>query len=89
MIDTIIKIRHYIDTNTLSKHENDDEIQEFKTKYEKLYKMTSDPKCDLNILKNFIILQEKIQNGDLEQDDADKAFGEVAAERYVNHLVQK
>ena len=89
MIETIIKIRHYVDTNTLLDHENDTEIKEFKNKYERLYKMTSEPNCDLNILKNFIILQEKMQKGELKQDDADKLFGEVAAERYVNHLVQK
>ena len=89
IMDTIIKIRHYIDTNTLKNHENDQEVIEMATTQTKLYKMITQPDCDLAMLQQFIILQEQIQNGKLKSEDADKQFGEVAAKRYVYPLVDK
>ena len=89
MINTIIKIRHYVDTNTLKDHENDQELIDMSQTQSKLYKMVTKKDCDLNMLYNFVTLQEKIQNGELKSEDADKEFGEVAAKRYVYTLVEK
>jgi len=88
-MDTIIKIRHYIDTNTFKNHENDHDVIEMANTQSKLYKMITQPDCDLAMLQQFIILQEQIQNGKLKSEDADKQFGEVAAKRYVYPLVDK
>ena len=89
IIDNIIKIRNYIDTNTLKDHEKDSDIIEMATTQTKLYKMITQPDCDLAMLQQFIILQEQIRNGNLKSEDADKQFGEVAAKRYVYPLVDK
>ena len=83
MMDTIIKIRHYIDTNTLNDHKNDPDVIEMSTSQSKLFKMITKPDCDLAMLQQFIILQEQLKNGKLKSEDADKQFGEVAAKRYV------
>ena len=87
MMDTIVKIRHYVDTNTLKDHENDPELVEMASNQTKLYKMVTNQNCDLNMLYHFVTLQEKMQNGELKSEDADKQFGEVAAKRYVYPLV--
>ena len=89
MMDTIIKIRHYVDSNTLKDHEHDLELVEMAKTQSKLYKMVTNKNCDLNMLYHFVTLQEKIQKGELNSEDADKQFGEVAAKRYVYPLVDK
>ena len=87
MMNTIIKIRHYVDENTLNEHEHEHDLIHMAKTHSKLYKMVTNKNCDLNMLYHFVTLQEKIQNGELKNEDADKQFGEVAAKRYVYPLV--
>ena len=89
MLDTIVKIKYYIETNTLSIHENDDDIKEFKTTKPKLYSMLMNKDCDVNMLYNLIKLQDNIKNGLISKEDAEKQFGEIAAKRYVYPLINE
>ena len=89
MIDTIIKIRHYVDTNTLNDHISDTDVRELCEKRPRLYSMITKKDCDLNMLYHLITLQEQMKNGKLENEDADKQFGEIAAQQYVYPLVDK
>jgi hypothetical protein len=88
-MNTIIKIVHYVDTNTLDEHTNDCDILELSKAQPRLFKMITDPKCDRAMLYNLVILNEQIKEGKLKSEDADKQFGEVAAKRYVYPLVNE
>ena len=89
LTDTIVKIRHYVETNTLEQHVNDREIKEMCKQQPRLYKMVTMPNCDMSMLFNLVTLQEKIHNGEMKSEDAEKQFGEIAAKRYVYPLVDK
>ena len=89
LADTIVKIRYFIDNNTLKQHEDDPELKHLYETQPKLYKMVVSPDCDLAMLYKFVTLLEKVQSGSLNREDADKEFGEVAAKRYVYPLVDK
>ena len=89
MLDTIVKIKHYVDTNCIKKHENDPEILEFKTTKPKLYSMILDKNCDITMLYNLVKLHENMNKGSISKDDAEKQFGEIAANRYVYPLISR
>ena len=89
MFDTLVKIRHYVDTNTLEYHENDLDVKAIREKQPKLYSMVCSQNCDLSMLYNLITLQEQVANGHITKEEADKLFGEVAAKKYVYPLVNE
>lgn len=89
LTDTIVKIRHYVETNTLEQHVDDYEIKQMFKHQPRLYKMVTMPNCDMTMLFNLVTLQEKIQHGSMKSEDAEKEFGEIAAKRYVYPLVDK
>lgn len=89
LTDTIVKIRHYVETNTLEQHVNDLELKEMSKYQPRLYKMVTMANCDMTMLFNLVTLQEKIQSGSMKSEDAEKEFGEIAAKRYVYPLVDK
>lgn len=89
LTDTIVKIRHYIDNNILEQHQNDPDVSHMRENQPKLYKMVTMPDCDMAMLYNFVTLFDKVEEGTLDREDADKEFGEVAAKRYVYPIVDK
>jgi uncharacterized membrane protein YjjP (DUF1212 family) len=89
LTNTVIKIRHYVETNTLPQHENDEDVKYIINTQPKLYAMVQKKDCDLGILYRLISLQEEIHKGKLESEEADKQFGEIAAKRYVYPLVNE
>ena len=89
LTDTIVKIRHYVENNTMTEHENDAEILDIATKHPKLFAMVQKKNCDLGMLYRLITLQEDIYEGKIDNEDGDKQFGEIAAKRYVYPLIDK
>ena len=83
--ESIADIRHHIQHN-LSLYGKHDE---FKKNYVKLFTMLCDPNCDQAMVEKMINLHKKRHTGKITQENADIAFGTVAAEKYVHPLVSQ
>ena len=82
--ETIADIQYHVKNNISLYGKHD----EFKKTYGKLFEMLCDPTCDQMMLNKLITLHKKVQGGKMSQNDADCAFGKVAADKYVSPLVE-
>ena len=85
---TIARIRHAVEQGVLCSHKNDTEFRTFEENHPTLYEMVTEKNCNMEMLNKLLELHEGIQSGNVQQEDADVSFGQLAAEHYVNPLVQ-
>ena len=87
-VDTIKKIRNAIALGVFCRVESDHDVRELSLTHPKLYNMVKSKDCDSIMLKSLLDLQVQIGTGKLSQPLADQQFGEVAAQKYVNNLIE-
>ena len=86
--EVIAKIRRGVESGVLCAYERHDDVLKFRQTHPKLYNMVIRRDCDTSMLKKMLNVYSQVQSGRFTQEAGDVAFGQVAADRYVNPLVQ-
>tara|TARA_B100001093_G_scaffold3139_3_gene3229 strand:+ start:2001 stop:2270 length:270 start_codon:yes stop_codon:yes gene_type:complete len=89
MRETIEQIRKAYLSKTLYEIENDEKVKDVKKKLPKLYEMICSEKCSDEMLHHLLTMYKDVKSGNITQEKGDEMFGEVAAKKYVYHLVDK
>ena len=89
-VETIVhKLRNDFLANGICTKECDTDVIAFKTKFPKLFEMVTSNSCEDSMLHTLLSAYKNVKTGNVTQEDGDKAFGEVAAARYVYPLVNE
>lgn len=80
MRDIVYDIRNRFENGQNLDTEN---IISFKASHPKLFDMITSQHCDLNILNKFLDLYQNVQDGKIDKEQSDVAFGQVLATKFL------